>query len=214
MGFARVVGFAAGVGALLTIGAALASSPSAQAPVDLAQAAPPAPPPPAPPPPAPPPAVQQPGDPFGEEVMLTEKTLLTIKGTANWDSAFETLIDSFKSLKAYLDRQGLKASGPAMTIYTSTDDTGFQFQAAFPIAETPKDPPQGDMTVAKSPTGKALKFVHRGSYDAMETTYDAITNYLDDKKLEAQDLFIEEYVTDPLTTPEDKLVVNVFVPLK
>ena len=46
------------------------------------------------------------------------------------------------------------------------------------------------------------------------TTYEAITNYLDDKQLEAKDLFIEEYVTDPVTTPEDKLVVNIYVPIK
>ena len=48
----------------------------------------------------------------------------------------------------------------------------------------------------------------------MDNTYEAITNYLDDKKLEARDTFIEEYVTDPLKVEEDKLVINVFVPLK
>ena len=60
----------------------------------------------------------------------------------------------------------------------------------------------------------ALKFVHRGSYDAMDSTYEAITNYLDDKRLEAKDLFIEEYTTDPVKVDPDKLVVNVFVPIK
>ena len=34
-----------------------------------------------------------------------------------------------------------------MTIYTQADDTGFQFQAAVPIAEAPKDPPKGDIAV-------------------------------------------------------------------
>ena len=87
-----------------------------------------------------------------------------------------------------------------MTIYTQTDDTGFSFQAALPIAEPPKDPPKGDIAVGPAPSGKALKFVHRGSYDAMDTTYEAITNYLDDKQLEAKDLFIEEYATDPVKT--------------
>ena len=54
--------------------------------------------------------------------------------------------------------------------------------------------------MGKSPDGKALKFVHRGSYDNMDNTYEAITNHLDDKKLEAKDTFIEEYITDPLKT--------------
>ena len=40
------------------------------------------------------------------------------------------------------------------------------------------------------------------------------SNYLDEKRLEAKDMFIEEYVTDPVKTPEDKLVVNVFVPIQ
>ena len=79
--------------------------------------------------------------------------------------------------------------------------------------QDPKNLPK-DMSVGKSPEGKALKFVHRGSYDNMDNTYEAITNHLDDKKLEAKDTFIEEYITDPLKTAEDKLVINVYVPLR
>lgn len=157
---------------------------------------------------------QEQTDAFGEEVTLQEKTIVFMKGTANWDTAFESLVDAFKSIYAYLDREKLKAAGPAMTIYTSTDDTGFQFEAAVPVAQAPASEPKGDIGLGKSPSGKALKFVHRGSYDAMDVTYDAITNHLDEKKLEAKDLFIEQYVTDPLTTPEDRLVIEVYVPIQ
>ena len=48
----------------------------------------------------------------------------------------------------------------------------------------------------------------------MDSTYEAITNYLDEKKLEASDLFVEQYVTDPVTTQEDDLVIEVYVPVK
>lgn len=48
----------------------------------------------------------------------------------------------------------------------------------------------------------------------MDNTYEAITNTLDDRKLEAKDTFIEEYTTDPLKTEEDNLVIDVYVPLK
>jgi effector-binding domain-containing protein len=160
------------------------------------------------------PAPLQSGDAFGEEVTLPERTIVYLKGEGTWDKAFETLIEAFKTLNQYLEKQGIKSNGPAMTIYTQTDDTGFQFQAALPIAEAPKNPPKGDIAIGQAPSGKALKFVHRGSYDAMDTTYEAITNYLDDKKLEAKDLFIEEYAGDPVKSGEDKLVVNVYVPVK
>ena len=161
---------------------------------------------------APPPTVQT-ADPFGEPFTLEPKKVVVMKGTANWDAAFDTLIDSFKALTALLDKQGIKASGNSMIVYTSTDDTGFTFLAEIPVEQDPKNLTK-DMSIGKSPDGKALKFVHRGSYDNMDNTYEAITNHLDDKKLEAKDTFIEEYITDPLKTAEDKLVINVYVPLK
>ena len=163
--------------------------------------------------PAAPPAAVQTADPFGEQLALEPKKVVMLKGTANWDAAFDTLIDSFKALTALLDKQGIKSSGNAMIVYTSTDDTGFTFLAEIPVDQEPKNLTK-DMSIGKSPDGKALKFVHRGSYDNMDNTYEAITNHLDDKKLEAKDTFIEEYITDPLKTAEDKLVINVFVPLK
>jgi effector-binding domain-containing protein len=160
-----------------------------------------------------PPPAGAPADPFGAEVMLTEKTIVFLAGSGLWDSAFETITGALKSVSAELDKQGVKPNGPPMIIYTATDDTGFQFQAAAPVAQAPSLS-AGDVKVGKSPTGKALKFVHRGSYDNMDNTYEAITNHLDEKKLEAKDTFIEEYLTDPLKTAEDKLVINVYVPLK
>ena len=165
---------------------------------------------PAPPPPA---ANVQTADPFGEEFTLAPKKVVVIKGTANWDAAFDTLIESFKTLTALLDKQGIKASGNSMIVYTSTDDTGFTFLAEIPVDQEPKNLAK-NMSMGTSPDGKALKFVHRGSYDNMDNTYEAITNHLDDKKLEAKDTFIEEYITDPLKTAEDKLVINVYVPLR
>jgi len=162
---------------------------------------------------APPAATVQTADPFGEQFTLEPRKVVVMKGTATWDAAFDTLIDSFKALTALLDKQGIKATGNSMIVYTSTDDSGFTFLAQIPVDQEPKNLTK-DMSIGKSPEGKALKFVHRGSYDNMDNTYEAITNHLDDKKLEAKDTFVEEYITDPLKTAEDKLVINVYVPLK
>jgi effector-binding domain-containing protein len=156
----------------------------------------------------------QPGDAFGEDAALTAKTIIYVKGSGTWDKAFDTITGSFKKIKAYLDKEGLKQDGLAMTIFTATDDNGFEYQAAVPIAEAPKNPPHGDIAMGQSPQGQALKFVHRGSYEDLDNTYEAITNYLDDKRMEAKDMFIEEYVTDPVTADSKKLVVNVYVLIK
>jgi effector-binding domain-containing protein len=206
----------------MTLALSTASAQSPTAPPTSAPSATPAPPPaetrspgdlPSTAPKVNPPAPVQSADPFGEEITLTSKTVIVTKGTANWDTAFDTLVESLKTLSTALEKDGGKASGNSMIVYTATDDTGFSYLAEIPVEQEPKNLPKA-ISVAKSPDGKALKFVHRGSYENMDNTYEAITNHLDDKKLEAKDTFIEEYITDPLKTRDDKLVINVYVPLK
>ena len=197
---------------------AAASTPATPAPAPSATPSPvptpaPAPAAEAPATPPPNPAPVQTADPFGEQITLAPKAVVIAKGNANWDSAFDTLVESLKTLSTLLDKQGIKPAGNFMIVYTSTDDTGFTYLAEIPVDQEPKNLTKA-MSMGKSPEGKALKFVHRGSYDNMDNTYEAITNHLDDKKLEAKDTFIEEYITDPLKTAEDKLVINVYVPLK
>ena len=158
---------------------------------------------------------RRPREPFGVDVTLTPKTIIYMKGNGNWDNALETLQDAFKSVYAFLDKQGIKRAGPPMTIYTEFDDTNFTFQAAVPIAEAPKDPPKGDIAVGQTPAGKALRFAYKGSFHQMEDTiYNAIPEYLDEKQLDPSGTFIEEYQTDPVTTPEDKFDISIFVLLK
>jgi len=201
-----ILRFALGAAALATALAVAPVTALAEVPPVVAQA------------PATPPAATAPAapsaEPFAEETTLTAKPVLSVKGTGTWDNAFQTITGSLKKLKAYADKEGIKVDGMPLTVFTSTDDNGFQFQASLPLAETPKNPPHGDIAVGQSPEGRALKFIHHGSYDDLDNTYEAITNYLDEKRLEAKDLFVEEYVTDPLTADPKKLTVNVYVLLK
>jgi effector-binding domain-containing protein len=200
---------------------AVLASPAGAAPSDIAQTSPPAaasPNAPAPPQPAQPAAPAnpeglrtKPGDAFGEDVTLSAKPIVYLKGSGTWDDAFATISGALKKVEAYMAQKGLKADGLPMTVFTSTDDHGFDYQAAIPLAEAPKEPPQGEVALGQSPDGHALEFVHRGSYESLEDTYEAITNYLDDKQLESQDVLIEQYVTDPAKSDANNLVVNVLV---
>jgi effector-binding domain-containing protein len=154
----------------------------------------------------------KPGDAFGQDVTLSPKPIIYVKGSGTWDEAFATISGALKKVEAYMAQKGLKADGLPMTIFTSTDDHGFDYEAAIPLAEAPKEaPPQGEVALGQSPDGHALEFVHRGSYESLDDTYEAITNYLDDKQLESQDVLIEQYVTDPAKSDANNLVINVLV---
>jgi effector-binding domain-containing protein len=153
-------------------------------------------------------------DAFGAEIVLPEKTIVYLQGTGTWDSAYETLVEAIRTVHEFIDHRGLKPNGDAMMIYTGADDTGFDYRAAVPVMGPFDNPPKGDISVGTSPSGKAYRFVHRGAYDGMENLYEAITNFFDEKNLEPADLFIERYVTDPRTTPEDELVIEVIFPVR
>jgi len=153
----------------------------------------------------------KPSDAFGEDVTLTAKPIIYVKGSGTWDKAFVTISGALKKVEAYVAKAGLKTDGLPMTIFLATDDLGFDYEAAIPLAAPPKDPPHGEISAGQSPDGHALKFVHRGSYDSLDDTYEAITNYLDDKRLESKNVLIEQYVTDPVTADQKNLVVNIFV---
>ena len=163
---------------------------------------------------APSPAPLQKGDAFGEEITLPGQQIIYLRGRGKWDSVQESLVDAFASLNQYVESKAIKPSGPPLTVFTQTNDVGFEFLAALPISATPPDPPKGDIAIGTAPAGRALKFTHRGSYDAMDTTYEAITNHLDQKNLDAKDMFVEEYSGGPLKKGDESLLITVYVPLK
>ncbi len=164
-------------------------------------------------PPATPPAVVT-HDPMGEEVTLPARTILSRNGNANWGEGWPRLVEAFKAVRAEADRLKLKVTSAPIVIYRSTDDEGFEFVAALPIETAPADKPGPDFAIGPGPSGKTLKFVYRGAFDAMDATYDLIADFLESKHIEAEELYVEEYVSDPLATKPDELVIAIYVPLK
>jgi effector-binding domain-containing protein len=153
-------------------------------------------------------------DPFGEEVTLPERKALFRHNKTSWEQAWINLVATFKTVRAEAERLKLKAIAPSLVIYRSTSDEGFEFDAALPIEGEPASPPGEDFKIGPTRTGKAVKFVYRGPFDAMDSTYENISNYIDSKRIDAEDLSIEEYVTDPVVTKPEEIVINIYMPLK
>jgi effector-binding domain-containing protein len=139
-----------------------------------------------------------PADPtLSDEVDLPARPVGILRGSANWDVAYETLQKSFARLAGDLAKAGIKVTGKPIAIFTETDDTSFRFEALLPIEAAPASRPDGlpaDIQFGTTPSGKATRFVHQAPYEEIDGTYEAITAYLDSKDVEVKDAFIEEYV--------------------
>lgn len=159
---------------------------------------------------APPP----PEDFTGTELQLTPVPVLAKKGSAGWDQGFAKIVSTVKELEAEAERLGLKKSGDIFIAYTASDDLGFEFEAQVPFSGTTTDKPKEGMTLGASHAGKVMRFTHKGSFDDMDGTYEQIANFLDSKNIESEDLYIEQYRTDPATSAPDGLTIDILVPLR
>lgn len=148
-----------------------------------------------------------------EELTLTPVPVLTLSGAATWEEAYDKLVAAMKTLDKELARLGLARAGDAFVVYTSSDDLGFEFEAQVPFSGTTTQKPSGNMKLGGSYAGKVLKFTHSGSFSDMDNTYEQIANYLDEKNVNADELYVEQYRTDLATTAPDALRIDILVPV-
>jgi effector-binding domain-containing protein len=148
------------------------------------------------------------------DIVLQARPVLILRGQSSWDDGFDTLMEAFRKLRDESARLKLKVTGRPQAAFTSTDDFGFKYEAMLVLEEPPPAPPPrpaDGFALGESPSGKALKFTHAGAYDDIDTTYEAITAYLDEKGLKARNIFVEEYLTEPKTSEDADLQMDILV---
>lgn len=201
--------------------APIAPAPATPAPSTPAAPAPAAPAPSAGAPPAataPTPPAAGPAD-EGSTVITMEikpRPALILAGSGDWENGFKSITEALAKVRAAATKAGLAATGHPVAAFIDTDDNGFKFEAMLPVDKVPdgKTDFGGGVKAGMTPGGKALKFQHRGAYEDIDTTYEAITAYLDEKNLEAQNVFVEEYLNEPKGADDSSAEVDIYVLIK
>lgn len=152
---------------------------------------------------------------MSQAVAVEARPVIVSRGEGKWDEAEKLIPEALAKLKAAAAKAGLPVNGRPVTVFTKTDDSGFSFEAMLPLATAPEGKAKlaDGVEVGASPSGKALKFQHRGSYDEIEATYEAIAAYLDEKGLDTKDLIVEEYLSD-FKGDDASVDVDIYVFLK
>jgi effector-binding domain-containing protein len=153
---------------------------------------------------------------MGETVDLVSRPAAFLEGKADRDEVYSAITGAIAAIRAEIAKDGLKAAGHPIAVFLEADDAGFHFRAEVPIETAPEGKTQLSDTVklGQTPVGKAMRFEHRLAYDDIDGTYEAITAYLDEKGVDAQDLFIEEYLNDVKSPEDPSLKVDIYVLLK
>ena len=152
----------------------------------------------------------------GETVDLPARPFAYIEGKAGRDDIYGAILGSLGLVKRDMDKSGVEPAGRPLAVFVESDDSGFRYHAGFPLDAAPegKTSLSDAVKIGQTPSGKSMRFEHLGSYADIDATYDAITAYLDEKGIDAQDSFVEEYANDVKDADDPALQVNIYVLLK
>lgn len=144
------------------------------------------------------------------------RPVLRLGGRSTWDEGFASLKGAIEKLAAESRRLGLPVTEKPMAHFMDSDDLGFTYEVFQPLGAEPASglvPAEGT-GFALSPPGRAMVFPHEGAYDEIDSAYEAITAWLDEKGLTATGRFMEEYLFLPEKADDPGMKLNIYIFLK
>ncbi len=120
---------------------------------------------------------------------------------------------SYGQLLSNIQVNGMKMTGPLLTVTTKWEENAFVFDNCIPVENI-----KGDLSAkvfeSKTYSGYALKLEHLGSYDNLNSSYETILAYIAQMGLEITENPWEVYISDPSNTPEEKLITHIYFPIQ
>lgn len=152
----------------------------------------------------------------GEIREIAARPVLRLKGQTTWENGFDNLRKAIAQLEAEAKRLNLARDGQPMTYFVDSDDLGFTYEAMLPIKDAPSAETkfEKDFDATTSPAGRAMVFTHQGAYDEIDTAYEALTAWLDDKNLVSTGKFLEDYEIIPEKSDDPAMKLKIIVFLK
>ncbi|HEX6928630.1 MAG TPA: SRPBCC family protein [Gammaproteobacteria bacterium] len=154
------------------------------------------------------------------EVTLTRRPLLLARRTASVveDGMLVAMEDAYGSLRSFLAANNVTVPAEAIIItreWSETDNT-WTFDAAYPLpADAVLDVEGTDVALGESWQGAALRSIVRGGdYAESAAMYEKIALYIELHGYEIAGDSWEAYRSDPLATPPEALVTEIFFPVK
>lgn len=149
-----------------------------------------------------------------ELLNLKAETTLSISSEGNWDDSLKQFTAAFLKLEEVIASQRLEQAGPYFVVYSELNDLGFQFKASVPVKlKEGLSLPPGVM-FDQSPEGKAVRLTHRGPFENIAETYDAVDEYSSKEGFTDENVFIEQYLTQLKGVDDEDLLINVYVKVK
>ena len=162
----------------------------------------------------------------GEMLKITEVDakaidIAYVDGVTSLDPAAisKALGAAYSQIGQFMQSHALRQNGAPLAINRFYDESGWGFQAAIPVegvndATGAAAPGPGVVRIGRTYAGRALKGIHVGDHSTLPDAYRALEDYMVTKGLDSNGPSWEQYISDPVNTPSDKLQTDVYMPVK
>lgn len=147
-----------------------------------------------------------------EIVQVEPANILYVRSTAAGNSAnFDSsLAAAYREIAAFMAANDIELAGQPMTITRIRGQHGYEVEAAIPVIPKEDVEPFGRVLAGSSPSGRALRVIHRGPYDLMAPKYEKVTAWMAARGLTEGPVSWEQYISDPGETPADALITHIY----
>ena len=121
---------------------------------------------------------------------------------------------AYGKLIGFITKNKITMNGSPKIVNLSTSDDEYRFLAVIPVGNNSVVDENNEIRSYTSYQGKAIKLVHKGSYNNFDASYDILFAYMSQNNLQNNGNSWEDFVTDPANVSEDQLITNIYQPIK
>ena len=138
---------------------------------------------------------------------LEEQLVAVISTTTSQQEIGTKVGENFGKIIQYLGKQQQNPIGAPFVAYYSLDPENLQVDFGFPVAEAL--PETNIIKLKKTPAGKVVTCIHKGSYTTLGETYETMTTYMQKENIEPTMIAYEYYLNNVTEVPEEALLTKV-----
>ncbi len=148
-------------------------------------------------------------------VTTTADKVYTIESNVISQQAITSSIAAaYAKIMTFISTNEINITGTPKIITLDFSDDNFHFKAAIPVANNQVVDENKQIIGEQMYAGKAVKIIHKGSYQNFKRSYDILFAYMTQNQLKKNGYPWEDFVTDPADVTEDELITHIYQPIK
>ncbi|MGE5329556.1 MAG: GyrI-like domain-containing protein [Deltaproteobacteria bacterium] len=112
----------------------------------------------------------------------------------------------------YLNELGEQPKYTAFAAYYNLDMNDLDVEMGFPVSKAIFG--KGEINASEIPAGKQVSCMYKGPYNQMESVYNEINKWMNEKGFVPTGICYEFYYNSPMDVPESELLTKIVFPIK